>query len=219
MDLTYQNNKGLYAFIMAFMIILAVFLPSTSSYAATAMPTEPFKVFKIVESNQANMNTNSTLTWLPIDRVRIVDSSDDWMQYYTGFTVIDKASGKDISSKFKTRLLNQTSSKTQMLEYFGTEQIAGNTKFEVSFYFSKLIPHTVLHSTTIPSDTSRIESMSFYKTAPPLDVKVPVEVQKVKDLPATLGKVAGIATLVGCLILGTLLAAGSVKRLLSLFLR
>ncbi len=226
-DLTYQNNKGLYAFVLAFMVILAVFLPTTSSYAADFGVGSPTGDFKVV---QLRMKTTGPVTYfdgkvyglsVPTDQYLLKDSPENYKQYMGTVTLRNMTTNQFYKvTTIQGQNAYATGKRVVLTEYV---DIPKGTPLEFTYQMTKLLPKEA-HGYNIydGSVASSFISSSFTKTAPlppQENVKVPVEVQKVKDLPATLGKVAGIATLAGCLILGTLLAVGSVRRLISLFIR
>lgn len=216
MDLTYQNNKGLYAFLMAFVVMLTVLLPTTSTHAATTYaPTEDFKVIRVVQNTTGLIDQYSNTPAMSFRHVRLYE---DWVDKFTGFTVINKDTGEDISSSFTTEKVYYSSSRAVQFLYSGDKAIPGGTQLEITVVFSEKIPVTAFNGNTF-LETDGIISSDFFQNAPPVDVKVPIVVKEVTELPLTMGKVAGILILLGSMILGVLLTAGSVKRFLSSFLR
>lgn len=224
MDLTYENNKGLYAFIMAFMVVLAVFLPTTSSYAATnvvPLPTEDWKVLKLDFKAGWEVGrfagSDSSPNSFGIESLTF--SNLENAEKLTSLKVYNATTKQDLSSSFlfagsgtKNRSLLVKKSSTGSYEKI----VSQGDVIQVSYVMSEKVPSSALTVIDFNSSSSYVSS-SFFKTAPTPPALI--QVKEVGELPGTLGKVAGIATLVGCLIFATLLAAGSVKRLISLFIR
>lgn len=226
-DLTYQNNKGLYAFVMAFMIILVVFLPGTSTYASdygTSTPTSDFKVITFKQKSMGIMKevyTGGNYKYsfqVPKDNLVLRTSPESYKQYISKIYVKNVDTGKIYDDVYLMNSAYNDSSGYRVVMLSNKSEIVENTNLEFTYVMSKLLPKEAYgYNVYDTSNQSYFTSTSFLKTVPPPPAVI--QVQKVQDLPRDLTKVAGIVTLAGCLILGTLLAVGSVRRLISLFIR
>lgn len=227
MDFSYENNKGLHAFFLALVMILGIFtvFAPVKSYASTnvvPLPTEEFKVLKVdfKAGWEGGRNTGDSSSSVPygfgLDYIRF--SSSDFAKKVATVKVYNATTKKDLSSSFivsatnnsvKFPILSSTTGEYQKLYSQGDV-------LEMTITLSEKVPSYAISEIEFNTTSSYISS-AFFKTAPmPPAV---IQAKEVKELPTVLGKVAGIVTLVGCLILGILLAVGLVRRLISLFIR
>lgn len=219
MDLSYENNKGLYSFFLALMVMLAVLLPASSSYAeyAPSAPSAPFKAINVKFKTFGSVSNNLAFGF-PNNIVEMSSTAN--ARKMVSVRVYNVTKQKDYSSDFVIDYDNAWQARFDFKNATdNTTRFSNGDEVQVTYMFSELMqPETFRLINYSNNKSEYMISSSFLKTAPPVDVKVPVVAQEAKELPTVLGKVAGILIFLGSTILGILLAVGLVRRLLSSFL-
>lgn len=197
MDFSYENNKGLHAFFIALVMILGLFtvFAPTSTYAATSVPrTEKADYPKITDSQ-----FNSWIARSDIDGMKefqIIHYMNSSNEKYTLYLAVQD----------KSQITNDTGT--------GTLKITGRYQAVTSSAFNA---HNAFDQSKASNPTISYKPTTFFMPTPPAK-PFPGQLA-VKEVPGILAGQAGTIVLVGCLILGTLLVVGLVKRLISLFIR
>lgn len=223
MDFSYENNKGLHAFFLALVMILGIFtvFAPIKSYAefAPSRPTAPFKVINVKFKTFGSVS-NSVGFGFPNNFIEMNSTAN--AKKMTSVRVYNVTKKKDYSDLFVIDYDNAWQARINLKSGLdNTTRFSSGDEVEVSYIFSELMePSTFGFIDYENNKINYMISSSFQKTVPAVPAQpVTVQAKAVQELPTVLGKVAGIVTLVGCLILGILLAVGLVKRLISLFLR
>lgn len=227
MDLSYENNKGLHAFFLSLVMILGLFtiFAPVDTYAADYGTGHPSGDFKVVKFNQkifrfepeSQYETQYRLN-TPINSLVMYDTPEKYYDKISSAKVIDKSTGKDLSSYVVLKDYYYNGSKGKQIFLNKFVSLPQGTEIEITWIMSEVLPKSAYGYNIYDSWNQEYWGQaSFSKTVPPQPAVI--QAKEVQELPTVLGKVAGIVTLAGCLIFAVLLGAGSVRRLISSFLR
>lgn len=193
MDFSYENNKALHAFFLSLVMILGLFtvFAPTSTYAATEITNTVKEGYPKASSFAFNdwVNTSKNKGYTNF----YVYNYDSYGSKRTLYVAYGK--GSSVSVDTTSNKITYSGSYVALSPHLG-ENVYDETKYNTNGLISTF------------------DKGSFSSPPKPFPGQLAV-----KEVPGILAGQAGTIVLVGCLILGTLLVVGLVRRLISLFIR